>query len=394
MVKNKNACDCFVLFWSGPCLSDTQPSHSGHSFIIQFDAPFCFRLNSMQQFYFCDPFCSQRPQSRRSFQRASDHSSGKANIVLRAGSTEMCVLSTLRNHSMGRGDYLETREQRAPGRVTEVNKHMNAPIPFVDVRLQGQWEDTKICMCREDLLKEQRGGMRLRFMNNERSVGHWSNVYAATPEQLTSLTNPNDVHVCVLVGPIDHFGPMAGMFPVGCLVWMAPDLSLPGEVSFSWLDFYPAEQHRGEAPSSTRNHRAAPRHVKPCNFGKAAPRHVTSRRGSYHSTRNHMVSPASLRAASAAVDSSRCSVGERQTALLDKSETKPQDEGACGLEPDSECVICMEYEAAYAWVDCEHFRPLLCSGCVRLSWNAGIQTSCVMCRKVSKLAAYGGSTPS
>lgn len=81
-------------------------------------------------------------------------------------------------------------------------------------------------------------------------------------------------------------------------------------------------------------------------------------------------------------------------ALWDNIETKPQDEGACGLEPDSECVICMEYEAAYAWVDCEHFRPLLCSGCVRLSSNAGIETSCVMCRKVSKLAAYGVSTPS
>ena len=282
---------------------------------------------------------------------------------------------------MGRGHYLDVRERGAPGLVTEVNKHMNAPIPFVDVCLQGQWEDTKMCMCREDLLKIQGDGMRLRFMNNERSVGHWSNVYAATPEQLTSLTNPNDVHVCVLVGPIDHFGPMAGMFPVGCVAWMAPDFFLPGEVSFSWLDFYPAEQHRGEAPSSTRNHRAAPRHVK-----------GSKRR--------------SLRAASGAVDSSRCSVGERQTAvaassshsrslgdaLLDKSETKPQDEGACGLEPDSECVICMEYEAAYAWVDCEHFRPLLCSGCVRLSSNAGIQTSCVMCRKVSKLAAYGVST--
>ena len=81
-------------------------------------------------------------------------------------------------------------------------------------------------------------------------------------------------------------------------------------------------------------------------------------------------------------------------ALWDKSETTPQDEGACGLEPDSECVICMDYEAAYAWEDCDHFRPLLCSGCVRLSSNAGIQTSCVMCRKVSKLAAYGVSTPS
>ena len=107
---------------------------------------------------------------------------------------------------------------------------MNAPIPFVDVCLQGQWEDTKMCMCREDLLQHQAEGSRLRFMNNERSVGHWSSVYAATPEQLTSLTNPNDLHVCLLVGPMDHCGPFAGMFPVGCLVWMAPDVSLPGEV--------------------------------------------------------------------------------------------------------------------------------------------------------------------
>ena len=155
-------------------------------------------------------------------------------------------------------------------------------------------------------------------------------------------------------------------------------------VCFSWLDFYPAKQHGGEAPSSTRDHRAAPRHME----GRQ---------------RN------SLRAASGA-GVARCSglVSEPQLlvknnpparalgdALWDKSETKPQDEGACGLEPDSECVICMDYEAAYAWEDCDHFRPLLCSGCVRLSSNAGIQTSCVMFRRVSKLAAYFSvSTPS
>ena len=145
------------------------------------------------------------------------------------------VLSTMRkNPTRACPTGIGVRERHTQARIIDVNKNMNAAIPFVAVCIQGQWEHTKKCMSREELLQDQAAGRgpRLRFMKNERSVRHWSNVYAATPEQLTSLTNPSDVHVCLLVGQMDHCGPFAGMFPVGCLVWMAPDFSLPGELFF------------------------------------------------------------------------------------------------------------------------------------------------------------------
>ena len=153
------------------------------------------------------------------------------------------------------------RERHTQARIIDVNKNMNAAIPFVAVCIQGQWEHTKKCKSRKELLQDQAAGRRprLRVMKNERSVRHWRNVYAATPEQLTSLTNPSDDHVCMLVAPMDQSESFSGMFPVDCLVWMAPDLSLPGELFFPGLIFIQqnnmaarllaplgtTEQHRG-----------------------------------------------------------------------------------------------------------------------------------------------------
>jgi hypothetical protein len=57
---------------------------------------------------------------------------------------------------MGRGHYLDVRERGAPGLITEVNKHLNDPFPFVDVCLQGQWlilvKHTHACNIQMDAL--------------------------------------------------------------------------------------------------------------------------------------------------------------------------------------------------------------------------------------------------
>ena len=99
-------------------------------------------------------------------------------------------------------------------------------------------------MSRKALLELQSKGRRLRFMKNSTAVKHWTNVLAATPQQIDSLENPADDRVCLLVGPpVEHWPGDDHMFPIEGLAWMQPDLVLPGElVGFSWLEFYQGKQ--------------------------------------------------------------------------------------------------------------------------------------------------------
>ena len=244
------------------------------------------------------------------------------------------------------------RAHRPVYRVVDVHKHPDAAIPFVAVTMEPGCRGTTGCMSREQLLQTEAAGKgpRFRFMKNEQAVRHWSKVYAATEEQLNLLEDPNDDRVCLLVGPVVQGGISAGQFPVDCLVWMEPGFSPPGEVHFSWLAFYPGMRDDGEASNSTWRRRAA---------------------------RSDQLRPGVLSVCPA--------LDEKEPparALGDTAQDK------CGSEPREECVICMDCEAAYAWEACDHFRPLLCSGCVRLSSVARTQTSCVVCRTVSRLAAY------
>ena len=47
------------------------------------------------------------------------------------------------------------RERHTQARIIDVNKNMNAEIPFVVVCIQGHWEHTKKCMSREEMLQYQ-----------------------------------------------------------------------------------------------------------------------------------------------------------------------------------------------------------------------------------------------
>ena len=261
--------------------------------------------------------------------------------------------------------FTRLRERHQSIRVFDVEDHPDTAIPFVAMNFEGA-EEKLLCMSREDLLDIELNGRRLRFMKNEKAVRHWSNVYAATPEQLNHLTDPNDERVCLLVGPVGQSGNLAGMFPVDCLTWIALDVPLPGEVNFSWLRFYQGDRSRGEASSSTsRSHRAAPRRCKG-KHGKHSSGCAVTTSSSYQE-RDEKEPPA--------LDEG-IPVGFGLS--LDKSDS----------EPDSDCVICMDCEAAYAWDGCDHFRPLLCLGCASHSSVTRALSSCVMCRQTSRLTAY------
>ena len=232
-------------------------------------------------------------------------------------------------------------------RITGVEHFADAPVPFVAISTDGQSEHG--LLDREELREAEREGFRLRYMNNPAAVLHWSNVYAATPEQL----NQPDVRLsgqsCLLVGPMEQHGPSRGMFPVGCIAWIPSSLSLPGEVkNVSWLDFYPAvhpEVRPGvKTPGSQWRRRAARQRATPTRAS------------------GHRLEPTRARA----ID----------------------DE--MGPGSDDECVICMNAAAEYSWEVCGHHRPLLCIICVKATLKLRNPSSCVMCRKVSRLVVFQG----
>ena len=257
------------------------------------------------------------------------------------------------------------RERHPLIQVVEVKKHLDAAHPFVAVKFDHNAGALQ-AMSREDLLRKERDGLRLRFMKNEKAVRHWSIVYAATPEQANHLTDPNDERLCLLVGPLEQSGGFTGKFPVNCLAWIVSDVLLPGEVNFSWLRFYQGNRSSSEASSSTsRSHRAAPRRRKG-KHGKHSSGCAVTTSSSYQE-RDEKEPPA--------LDEG---IPVGFGLLLDKSDS----------EPDSDCVICMDCEAAYAWDGCDHFRPLLCLGCASHSSVTRALSSCVMCRQTSRLTAY------
>ena len=97
------------------------------------------------------------------------------------------MLSTLRSNKKRECPTgLELLGFRARGpkavRVTDVKHFVDAPVPFVAISTDGEYEHG--VMDREGLRKAEREGFRLRYMNNPATAWHWSHVYAATPQQL------------------------------------------------------------------------------------------------------------------------------------------------------------------------------------------------------------------
>ena len=286
------------------------------------------------------------------------------------------MLSTLRSNKKRECPTgLELLGFRARGpkavRVTNVKHFVDAPVPFVAISTDGEYEHG--VMDREGLRKAEREGFRLRYMNNPATAWHWSHVYAATPQQLNQPNVRLSGQACLLVGPMEQRGPTRGMFPTGCIAWIPSSLFLPGEVkNVSWLDFYPAVQHEVQpevkTPSSQWRRRAARQRATPTR------------------ARGHRLEPVPEQQPLPEP------LPEAERALTAKSleEAFKAIDEEMGSGSDDECVICMNAAAEYSWEVCDHHRPLLCIICVKATLKMRNPSSCVMCRKVSRLVVYQG----
>ena len=205
--------------------------------------------------------------------------------------------------------------------VTDVRENLTAPVPFVVVETTGSQH--QCFMNREDLVNaEAERGVRLRYMKNGAAAWHWSNLYAATEEQLSGASD----HVCLLVGPMEQRGGWRDKFPIGCLAWMSPHWSPPGEVNICWLDFYLAMNIQNKTLRKNNTWHSSRR---------AAERH---RAESQLAVANDMPE----RDGEPACSSQRQDVGGLLAQQIEES-VRPRDEEDSELE--WECIICMDAES-------------------------------------------------
>ena len=125
------------------------------------------------------------------------------------------MLSTLRSNKKRECPTgLELLGFRARGpkavRVTDVKHFVDAPVPFVAISTDGQYEHG--VMDREGLRKAEREGFRLRYMNNPATALHWSH------SNSTSLTLGSAARrVCWLV-QWNNTDPLAACFLLDVLL--------------------------------------------------------------------------------------------------------------------------------------------------------------------------------